>query len=503
MGRRKIYVRRFGGCTVSKKADVCLILEGTYPYVTGGVSTWTHELISRQSHLTFHIVAILSKDSEAELKFDLPDNVVGVTDIKLQELPVSVGRSSSNVSVLKTALNDITVGNASLDSLESIISILDGFIGIPGQHQLLDSEEAWQLLVEMYEDSFEESSFLDYFWSWRGIAGSLYSVLLADLPEANVYHALSTGYAGLVAARAKIETDSPVLITEHGIYTNERRIEIASAEWIDTSITNRALTIDKTRRSLRDLWIDTFTNYSKMAYESADEIITLFAGNQEAQLLDGADAKKMHIVPNGVDTKRLAKIKRQENDSPIIALIGRVVPIKDIKSFIRSCAILRERIPDLKAYIMGDADEDELYFEECMDMVSYLSLEDVIEFTGQVNVEEYLGKIDVLVITSISEAQPLVILEAGAAGIPCVATNVGACKEMLLGDEKESPKIGDGGIVVPLSNPLATAEAVYGLLSDKDKHTKFSKNISKRIKKYYTKEIQHDAYKNIYEGYVN
>ena len=34
-------------------ADVCLFLEGTYPYATGGVSTWTHELIKMQSHLKF------------------------------------------------------------------------------------------------------------------------------------------------------------------------------------------------------------------------------------------------------------------------------------------------------------------------------------------------------------------------------------------------------------------------------------------------------------------
>ena len=54
-------------------------------------------------------------------------------------------------------------------------------------------------------------------------------------------------------------------------------------------------------------------------------------------------------------------------------------------------------------------------------------------FTGRVNLLEYLGKIDVVVLTSLSEAQPLVILEAGAAGVPVVATDVGACGEMILG----------------------------------------------------------------------
>ena len=41
-------------------ADVCLLLEGTYPYVSGGVSTWVDDLIRAQPHLTFHCVALLA-----------------------------------------------------------------------------------------------------------------------------------------------------------------------------------------------------------------------------------------------------------------------------------------------------------------------------------------------------------------------------------------------------------------------------------------------------------
>ena len=64
-------------------ADVCLVLEGTYPYVEGGVSSWTHELINRQSHLTFHLVCLLPKDADLHgcivewfspyIKFNLKD----------------------------------------------------------------------------------------------------------------------------------------------------------------------------------------------------------------------------------------------------------------------------------------------------------------------------------------------------------------------------------------------------------------------------------------------
>src|SRR5690242_14574462 len=69
-----------------KIADVCLILEGTYPYVLGGVSTWTHELIQMQSHLTFSLLVLLSADAPEKRLYELPPNVISIQTIRLQRL---------------------------------------------------------------------------------------------------------------------------------------------------------------------------------------------------------------------------------------------------------------------------------------------------------------------------------------------------------------------------------------------------------------------------------
>lgn len=485
---------------MSRIADVCLILEGTYPYVAGGVSTWTHELINRQSHLNFHIVAILPKDAEVAMKYELPPNVIGVTNLRLQRLP-SGAQNHVSVRDFKKALTNITVDVATIDDLREI----DGLMKRGGfklnEADLLDSEAAFALLTEMYEENFEDNSFLDYFWSWRALAGSLFSVMQFELPKAKVYHALSTGYAGVLAARAKMETGAAMVLTEHGIYTNERRIEIASADWLEDAFV-RSLSIESGRRTLRDLWIDTFTNYSRLAYHAADEILTLYEGNQEAQLMDGADRAKMHVIPNGVDVQRFSAIRPKDHDRPTVALIGRVVPIKDIKSFLRSVSMLREHLPDVRALVMGPTDEDEKYYHECKDMVDYLSLQNTVEFTGQVKIDDYLGEIDVIAITSISEAQPLVILEAGAAGIPCVSTDVGACREMLYGHPSEQPKLGAGGEIVPLSNPAAAADAVLRLLTNRHHYADCSAAMRQRVATYYTKEQQHGTYRVLYNQYL-
>jgi glycosyltransferase involved in cell wall biosynthesis len=482
---------------IYSECDVCLILEGTYPYVRGGVSSWTDELIRRQSHLKFHIVSILPQDAIPAKKYEFPDNVVGHTDLYLQHLPKGGKGQQGLITSLEGPLENIMDGTASLKDFENVLSILTPHRAKLGTDYLLNSREAWDVLTDMYRDNYNESSILDYFWTWRAVMGSLLSILLFDLPRAKAYHTMCTGYAGLLAARAKIETGKPTYLTEHGIYTNERRIEIASADWL-LETTSRRYTIDHTVSNLRDLWINTFANYSRICYDACDRIVTLYEGNQQLQQYDGADPAKMAIIPNGVDVERFRSIEQSSGGKPTIAMIGRVVPIKDVKSFIRACAIIRDSIPELKAFILGPFDEDEAYFEECREMVEHYELDECIEFTGQVRIDDYLPDIDVVVFTSISEAQPLVILEAGACGIPVVATNVGACEEMLNGKSDENPPLPPSGIVTPLANPAATAQAVITLLTDETLYLKSVAAARERVARYYDKKDQHAAYRELY-----
>lgn len=492
--------------TVGKKADVCLILEGTYPYVTGGVSGWAHGLCRDQSHLTYHLCAIVPQGQKLELKYDLPSNVVGLTTIRLGDLPPGSAINPASAVRLHRDLRDPIANLTSerpieFSEMKRIMDTLSGLGNNIGSNTLLDHEEAWAQLVALYEAEFNDHSFLDYFWSYRSIVSSLFSILLAPLPKADAYHALSTGYAGLMAARAKAETGKPVFVTEHGIYTNERRIEVISASWLQ-STASKALTIDKSRRDLRDMWIDTINNLSHLCYQASDAIITLFPGNQKPQLDDGADPAKMMIIPNGVDINRFSHLTRGRKATPTIGIIGRIVPIKDIKTFIRACGLLHQTAPDLRAFIIGPTDEDPEYYHECVTLTQMLGLEKIITFTGFQKVDDYLPQIDVLVLTSISEAQPLVLLEAGAAGVPIVATDVGACREIIEGKEDEDPTLGVGGIVTPLASPASTADAIYTLLSDPTAYASASNAIKTRVAQYYSDTIQQQAYRNLYAQHL-
>jgi len=487
-------------------ADVCLILEGSYPYISGGVSSWTHDLIHMQAHLNFHLLILLAPGSERKSRYSLPENVVGTSEITLQRPgkgKSKVPGASKIIQKLELALSRL-MHDGGYHDLESLLEILKANKAHIGSKFLLDSVAAWDMLLQMYQRDFSSSSFLDYFWTWRGLLGGLYSVLLADLPDAKVYHSISTGYAGLFLARAKIETGRPALLTEHGIYTNERRIEIAMADWLHEDVSLQGMVIERTRRNLRDLWMHSFQSYSRACYEACDRIITLFEGNQSFQLHDGADRNRMAVIPNGIDYERFAKLKKRNSERRFsVALIGRVVPIKDVKTYIRAFAQVREIMPRVKGYLLGPCDEDPDYYEECKQLVEHLGISNGFEFTGKVDLLNWMERIDLIVLTSISESQPLVILEAGAAGIPCVATDVGACREMIEGDSQEFPPLGHGGAVVPLSNPAATARAIIKQLSDPALLESSGKAIRERVQTYYNKEDLKEKYRVLYSKYIN
>jgi glycosyltransferase involved in cell wall biosynthesis len=404
---------------MSPEADVCLIVEGAYPYVAAGVSSWVHDLILAQIPLTFHLVVLNADDAPRPMRFELPANVIGVTEVALQqsESHVPAGRAAAPmIDGLERPLRTL-LRQGDGTALRDVIDALRRHPKVAHRAQLLNSEPAFGMLQRMYKASVPGSSFLQYFWSWRSLVSGLFSVLLAELPPARVYHAISTGHAGLMMARAVLETGRRGLVTEHGIYTNERRIEIAMAEWLNDR-TAPSLDIEKRWRDLRDVWLDAFIGYSRTCYEFSSSIVTLYTGNQVMQQRDGAPAERLEIIPNGV------------------------VPVKDVKTYIRAVALLRASVPQIRALLLGPTDEEPAYHRECLDMVAYLGLGDCFEFCGQVRLADHLGRIDVVVLTSVSEAQPLVLLEAGAAGVPSVATNVGSCADIIEGRADESPRLG-------------------------------------------------------------
>lgn len=490
--------------TARRPADVCLIVEGCYPYVPGGVSSWIDWLIRSQPNLTFSIVSLWPKPSEVPPRYMMPPNAVAFHPLYLQDFgaaPSLSARRRPEFAPLANALTGLLApgGIAALRQATEEIQHLKGRISLD---RLFNSPVAWGIVQRMYDDRMRYGSFLHYFWAWRALLGGLFATLEFKLPEARVYHTISTGYAGVLAARAGIETGRPVLLTEHGIYTNERRIELLMADWVADTV-EKGHALHDERLDLRDVWIQAFEAYARTCYEACDQVITLYEDNQRVQKSLGADAERCRVIANGIDLARFENLVQAAPDArPTMALIGRVVPIKDIKCYITAAKILRARVPDLRAWIIGPTDEDPAYMAECEALVSEMDLAGCVEFTGAVDIATYLSDIHVVVLTSLSESQPLVLLEAGAAGVAFVSSDVGSCREVIFGRSDEQPPLGQGGLITGVVAPAETAAAVGQLLTNPEQARAFGKTLRERVQRYYRSEQAASAYQELYVSLI-
>ena len=494
----------------NKKPDICLLLEGTYPYVRGGVSSWVHQLIQGLPNYQFSLIFIgANRDNYGSSFFDIPANVCYFEEhflnesLKLKE-PKQYELDENILIELKEIYKYLTESKQAptLDKLANIKLLLQHADEIKIE-QFFYSPQIWQLITDSYRENCPDQPFNDYFWTMR----SMYSPTLAllhiakGIPDAGCYHTISTGYAGVLGMFLKLLKDKPLLLSEHGIYTKERQIDLYQANWIKEKNRHFKAGLDDHMNYLRRLWMQFFEGLGRLTYSACSLTVTLYEQNKLKQIELGARPEHAIALPNGVKLERFVKLraKRPKNIPPILVLLGRVVPIKDIKTYIRAIGLLCKQLPEAEGWIVGPDEEEEEYAEECHQLVKQLGLEDKVKFLGFQNIDDILPKAGLITLSSISEGQPLVILEGYAAGVPTLSTDVGSCRELVEGREGEDQQLGEAGAIVPLANPQALANAAADLLGNEERWYAAQAAGIARVEKYYTEQIFLDNYHKLYE----
>ncbi|MBI2501418.1 MAG: GT4 family glycosyltransferase PelF [Deltaproteobacteria bacterium] len=452
-------------------------------------------------NLRFGILFIAShSDPTRELRYEIPQNVLYLKEVPLHDYYLERRHQRRP---RKKDFENIRLFYEGLEQHQHRLfpEILDLFHGERScfdTQNFFSSMKIWDLLTYFYKRYVDDISFLDFFWTWRGTHLPLLQILQTELPRAKIYHSISTGYAGLLAAIGKARHGGRLFLTEHGIYTHERFLEISQAQWLYEK-ERRQFRPERELSFFKRWWVRMFQVMSQITYHEADRIFTLYEGNKVNQVLEGASADKISIIPNGIDLKSYDGIDRFQKEEPQIGFVGRVVAIKDVKTFIQAARQIASVRPKAHFYIIGPKDEEEEYYEECQVMVESFHLEEKVTFTGQVNVKDYYRFIDLVVLTSLSEAQPYVIMEANLAGIPVVASDVGACREMLEGRDASDRAIGPSGLVTEVSNPGATAKAVLSLLEDRGLYQRMGRSGQERVRRFYDQDDLLSRYLNLYE----
>ncbi|MCZ8519012.1 MULTISPECIES: GT4 family glycosyltransferase PelF [Paenibacillus] len=428
---------------------IALIVEGSYPYVYGGVASWVQMLVTTLREHEFEIIAISSSRREiGEPQYKMPVNVSGVHDVFIMDyLDLTEGRGPRlSREEARLCLDWFAFKEGS----EGALPVIADPARLGNPISFLKSEAFWDLLVESYRQEMPTKSFNAYFWTWRSMYLPAIFLLQQEYPQADVYHAVSTGYAGLIASFLRQKHGTPFLLTEHGVYAREREEEILQSAWVEPGFKQR--------------WIDYFYHLSQGAYRTADRTIALYGGTQNIQRDLGVPAERSLIVPNGVDYEPLSQLPCRSSEpgmTIVFAAIVRLVPIKDVKTLLYAARLASRQIPDMELWIMGPTDEDPDYYRECLALAKHLGLEAIVTFTGKVRIAERLPQVDVLLLSSISEGQPLAVLEGMAAGIPWICTDVGSCRELLEGRDEHDAGI--AGYVVPPVNPAAMAQRMVQL----------------------------------------
>lgn len=494
-------------------ADIVLLLEGTFPYISGGVSSWVNQLITGLPEYRFGVVFLGSRPEDyGTLKYLFPANLVHVETHYLF-VPAAVQRPERHTPPPSAK---------AARCLHAIHEPLRARTPLPAEFQRLDfylkngaglslaeflyGEESWRHITEMYEQRCTDPSFVDYFWTVRNMHLPIWRLaqIAHDLIPARVYHTVSTGYAGLLGTLLAWHTQRPMILSEHGIYTKERRIDLLNASWIADR--RSRFERDPSEVSyLRELWIRFFESLGQLCYDAAYRTVALFPEAQARQVADGADPARSLVIPNGVDIMPLARLRTtpSEDQPPVLCLLGRVAPIKDVKTFIRAMHAVVTALPAAQGWIVGPEYEDPEYARECRNLAESLGLTGRIIFTGFQRIADVLPKVSLLVLSSISEGLPLVILEGFAAGVPAVCTDVGACRRLILGDSPADQALGAAGALVGIADPLALSHAALELLQDRHRWQQARDTAIARVERYYTETLMFERYRSLYAETYN
>jgi glycosyltransferase involved in cell wall biosynthesis len=227
-------------------------------------------------------------------------------------------------------------------------------------------------------------------------------------------------------------------------------------------------------------WIDHLFN---------DKVIVLCERSKTMFRWFGKESRKLAKIYNGIAERSLdiprasAGIREQwrlSSRDKILITVARLSPMKGLEHLIDAAALVKRTAPHLKFLIVGDVafEQERPYKEKLVRKIGDLRLNDSVLMHGlRRDVPELLAQADVLVLPSVYDIFPTVILEAMRAGLPVVATDVGGVPEMVRPDT---------GILVPPRNAEALAAAILAVCAQDD--SRLGRNAQALFRREFTQE---------------
>ena len=242
------------------------------------------------------------------------------------------------------------------------------------------------------------------------------------------------------------------------------------------------------------IWHDRRTRF----YPLTARMMNLFA----EFVITNSNFEKKRLIDNGLSYKKVKTIhnalniplpenellKSKKNDKLVIGIVGRLVPVKGHKYFIKAVTEVKKNNDGREFWIIGDG----FLREKLQKFVIAKKMEQDVKFTGfRRNLVELYSSIDILVNTSLYESFGNTCLEAMAFGKPVVASDAGGIPEVV--------QDGVTGILVTPKDYKKIAEAIIYLLNNPYIATKMGEAGRKSVKEYFTMDRVGNELEEVYQ----
>lgn len=192
-------------------------------------------------------------------------------------------------------------------------------------------------------------------------------------------------------------------------------------------------------------------------------------------------------IPNGVDVGFWSALPRaeQNRNERVITFVGRLVIGKGVQDLFDACA----ELSNIRIVIVGSGP----YEGQLRSHADRLGISRHVKFMGRATREEirsFFAQTTIFVNPSWSEGLPRSVLEAAAAGLPIIATDVGGTGEIITNDVS--------GLLVQPHEPKSLETALGRLLSDASSRERFGRIAQQSVARSYNWELVGDAYQKLF-----
>lgn len=245
-----------------------------------------------------------------------------------------------------------------------------------------------------------------------------------DLVHAHVYA------SAVAAAGATIDTGVPLVITEHTEALWQSRLARAISGWAS-------------RRAQRTIAVSSVIR-------------------ERLVQRDGVPPERITFIPNAIVPGERPgappELPAGLRERPVVGIVARLQPEKGVTNFVKAAARVARSVPEARFVVVGDGP----LREELSVLAGQVGVRDQVHFLGvRSDVKGLMALMNVIAVPSLSEGSPLVTLEAMAAGIPVVASEVGGIPDQIRHNRE--------GLLVPPDDPASLGVALIELLQNPER----------------------------------